>query len=140
MPKRFTASEKWDDPWFRRLSLEMKLFWIFLLDRCSSAGIWDADLDLAAFYLGTHPTMAEVKNTFDGRIVGLPDGKWFIPKYISFQYGQLSMTNPAHRGAIATLRKYNMLNADLSLIEGTGKRLRSSSSAAKDKEKRKDKK
>lgn len=135
MPKRFTASEKWDDPWFRRLSPEMKLFWIYLLDRCNVAGIWDADIDLAQFYVGKELALEEIRSTFRGRIIVLPDGKWFVPKFITFQYGQLSMTNPAHKNVIAILKRHRFIEADLRFNEAPRKLLQSSFKAPKDKDK-----
>jgi len=45
MPKRLTATEKWNDPWFCGLNIEDKLFWIYLCDNCDHAGIykWDKE-------------------------------------------------------------------------------------------------
>ena len=50
--KRFTETNKWEDPWFRKLKPEMKLLWSWLLDSCDNAGIIDADIELAAFQIG----------------------------------------------------------------------------------------
>lgn len=110
-----TATEKWDDPWFRRLTPQMKLFWIFVLDKCNSAGIWDVDFDLVHFYLGPKISQKEVESALEGRIVALPDGKWFIPKFITFQYKCLSRDNRMHSGIIDTLSHLGLLNDDLSI-------------------------
>tara|TARA_R110000868_G_scaffold51318_2_gene162881 strand:- start:558 stop:881 length:324 start_codon:yes stop_codon:yes gene_type:complete len=50
--KRFTETQKWEDPWFRRLRPEMKLLWQWLCDKCDNAGIIDPDLELASFQIG----------------------------------------------------------------------------------------
>jgi len=52
MAKRFTASDKWEDEWFRQLPETSKLFWLFLLDRCDIAGVWKTDYGLASFCIG----------------------------------------------------------------------------------------
>jgi len=52
MPKRFTDSEKWKDPWFRKLSTTGKLLFLYLCDQCDIAGFWEIDLDRAAFDIG----------------------------------------------------------------------------------------
>ena len=52
MKKRFTDCDKWRDPWFRRLSVQAKLVWLWLLDNCDNAGVIDVDIELAAFQIG----------------------------------------------------------------------------------------
>jgi len=56
MAKRLTANDKWEDNWFRKLSLKSKLFWLFILDRCDVAGIWKKDYELAGFCIGEQIT------------------------------------------------------------------------------------
>ena len=52
MTKRFTATEKWDDPWFRKLNLLAKAFWYYVCDKCDNAGVWKIDFEHASFYMG----------------------------------------------------------------------------------------
>jgi hypothetical protein len=134
-----TATEKWADPWFRKLPPKMKLFWMFLLDECTHAGIWEPDLEAVNFHIGVGAgtvTTGDVEKHLEGRYTVLPDGKWFIPKFILFQYKVLETGNPAHRGVIATLQKYGLLDEDLS-VKGATKPLPSPSEGAKDKDKAK---
>lgn len=39
-------TDKWRDPWFRRLSPMAKLLWVYLCDICDNAGFVTIDLDL----------------------------------------------------------------------------------------------
>ena len=81
--KRFTETLKWRDKWFRRLKLQDKLLWGWLLDNCDAAGVIDVDLDLAAQEIG----LAKGKLTLSGfseRLVDLPTGTHSIPKFIAF--------------------------------------------------------
>lgn len=126
MAKRFTAAEKWDDPWFFELSAIQKLFWIFLLDKCDHAGIYRVNKPLMKVYLG-HGDEGIDTAPFEGRIVYLTPDKWFIPKFIAFQYGTLSPDNRAHQSVINILKK-----------EGLSKHLASPLEGAKDKEKDKE--
>ena len=126
MPKRLTATEKWLDPWFCGLSNENKLFWIFLLDNCDHAGFWQVNIPLTKFYFGT--TFEIDMPTFDSRIVFLSNVKWFIPKFIAFQYSVLDQSNRAHNSVIQKLKK-----------EGLYKGLTSPLIGDKDKDKDKDK-
>jgi hypothetical protein len=105
--KRFTETQKWEDPWFRRLPLEMKLLWQWLCDRCDNAGIIDPDIELASFQIGYQYPM-DTLSQFDGRVIKIACGKWFIPKFIEFQYGNLSHDCKAHRPIFLSLEKHGM--------------------------------
>lgn len=125
MAKRFTATEKWEDPWFCGLSATEQLFWVYLLDKCNHAGIWQVNWPLVKFHIAGFAYTAE---SFLGRITELSAEKWFIPKFIQFQYGTLNPTNRAHASVLAMLEK-----------EGAYKPLARSLQGDKDKDKEKDK-
>ena len=52
MAKRYTESNKWKNSWFRKLHPKYKLFWVYMLDQCDHAGLWEVDVELAAFQMG----------------------------------------------------------------------------------------
>jgi hypothetical protein len=105
--KRFTETQKWDDPWFRKLRPEMKLLWQWILDRCDNAGIINPDLELASFQIGYQYPM-DTLSEFEGRVVAIDGGKFFIPKFIEFQYGRLSEDCRAHGPAFQSLKKHGL--------------------------------
>lgn len=113
MPKRFTASEKWGDRWFRSLKMRDKLLWFFILDNCDHAGLWEPDLDLASTYVrGTGEDVPafeeeEVFQTFAGRIEVAED-RWFVPKFVYFQYGRLKEESKVHASVIERLKRYGV--------------------------------
>ena len=102
MAKRFTSTEKWIDPWFCELQPLEKLFWVYLLDNCNHAGIWQVNWPLIRFHLGDFEF--EPRN-FDGRIKVLTEEKWYISKFVEFQYGELNPENRAHLSVIHILEK-----------------------------------
>ena len=116
MAKRFTETGKWKKKWIRELSPEMKLFWFYLLDNCDHAGIWEVDIELAAFQIGIELDESIILNTFNRKIVTFKPGKWFIPKFIDYQYGELNKSNRAHLSVIKILTKYG-LNKGLNEVE-----------------------
>ena len=124
MSKRFTATEKWEDPFFHGLDNNGKLAWLFLLDKCDNAGIWNVNYPLMEFFIGCR---AEI-GRFKGRVIEISDDKWFIPKFVTFQYGDLNKENRAHLSVIRKLEK-----------EGASKDLISPFQGAKDKEQDKEK-
>ncbi len=108
MAKRFTDTEKWKKKWIRELNPDMKLFWFYLLDNCDHAGIWEVDIDLASFQIGVKLDEARILKVFSRKIVPFKDGKWFIPKFIEYQYGELNENVNAHKSVIKILKKYGL--------------------------------
>lgn len=105
MSKRFTATEKWDKAWYRKLSPRMKCLWQFLCDRCDQSGVLDMDWDLASFQIGEEVSFPDL-NAFGERVQVLKGGTLWIPSFIEFQYGKLSDTCPAHKPVIRSLCKH----------------------------------
>ena len=108
MAKRFTASDKWEDNWFRKLPLKSKLFWLFILDRCDVAGIWKKDFELASFCIGEEINEATLIKDFNGRLEEIGEDKLWIIKFVEFQYSHLSDTVAPHKGVISALKKYGL--------------------------------
>lgn len=109
MAKRFTASDKWEDPWFRQLSAVSKLFWLFLLDRCDGAGIWKIDWGLATFCIGA-PVDVHILKAFDGRIEKLNGDKLWVVRFVEFQYGGILQEDVSyHKPVIKSLAKHGLL-------------------------------
>lgn len=105
--KRFTETGKWTDPWYHRLSPGMKLLWNYLCDNCDAAGVIDLDLDIAAFHIGVESSKLDVSK-FGDRIEKLACGKYWLPKFVKFQYGKLSSDCKAHNPALNSLRQYGL--------------------------------
>lgn len=106
MAKRFTDSEKWKKPWFRKLTPIQKCFWVYLLDQCDQAGFWAVDFDLAGIFIGEEVNEQEMREVFKKQYTELDNGKkWFIQDFIDFQYGELKETNRLHVFVLRILEK-----------------------------------
>lgn len=110
MAKRFTDTNKYDKPWFRKLLCEHKCFFDYMLCRCDMAGIWEVDFESAEFYIGKKIEQKEMLNIFSEQIIILNERKWFIPNFIFFQYGtfNLNSNSPIHKKIIEILNKYTL--------------------------------
>lgn len=108
MKKRFTDAEKWRQPWFRALSPDAKHAWSYLCDNCDVAGVWEADTALADFSIGKALDWPAAFAEFGARVTELPGGKWWIRKFVEFQYGILKESCPPHRGIIACIKKHGL--------------------------------
>lgn len=109
MPKRLTDTDKWKKKFIKSLPPEYKLFWLYLLDDCNHAGIWHVELEVAQARLGIQLSIEKIRGFFRERIVEFDGGtKWFIPDFITFQYGSLKAGNNTHNSVLHELQKYNL--------------------------------
>ena len=105
--------------------------WQWLLDNCDNAGVIEPDLELASFHIGYQYPIDTLSKLGD-RACDLGGGKWFIPKFIGFQYGELSKDCKAHNPVFASIKKHG--------LEGYPKGIHRDQEKDKDKEKEKDRK
>lgn len=110
MSKRFTDTQKWQKSWFMDLPLKWKLAWCWAIDNCDHAGILSSNARLMSFMIGEPIDADEFLKTMQGRIVKLPNGRLFIPSFISFQYGPLYPSNPAHKGVIRIMEREGLMD------------------------------
>lgn len=140
MARRMTATEKWGDAWFCGLDPIQKLIWIYLVDTCDHAGIWEINMPLLRFHTGFAGTLNDLLMAFNAgsegpRLESLNENKLFLTRFIRFQYpGGLDQNNAAHRGVLKRLEQFGM-----SPLAGAREGLPSPSVGLKDKEKDKDK-
>jgi hypothetical protein len=110
MAKRFTDTDKWKKAFVRSMKAPYKLLWLYILDECDHAGIWHVDLEVAQIRTGEKLKLDTALSVFKNKIIVFDGGdKWFIPDFISFQYGELNPANRAHNSVIQLLKKYNLI-------------------------------
>lgn len=134
MANRFTDSTKWNKPFIRAMKAPYKLLWLYILDECDHAGIWQVDFTVAQVKIGEKLNQETAVKSFENKIVEIDGGeKWFIRDFIDFQYKDLNPENRVHNSVIKILSKYNLLDAALKI-----KPLTSPLQGAKDMDKEKD--
>ena len=113
MAKRFTDTDKWKKGFIKNLPAKYKLLWLYILDDCNHAGIWDTDFEVASIRIGSKINEKEAAQVL-GEQIKIFDGgnKWFVPKFIDFQYGQLNENVNAHKSVIKLLDKYDVYNIE----------------------------
>lgn len=103
MAKRFTDTEKYKDPWFRRLKPELKTLFLFMCDDCNHAGVWKENLDTFNFIYKTNVQSQEI-DTMGDKVQKINDDTYLLHSFIKFQYGDLNPENKAHFGVIRALQ------------------------------------
>jgi len=127
MAKRFTDTDKWKKPFIRGLQGAYKLLWLYILDDCDHAGIWQVDFEVARIRIGEQIDREQAISAFGDRIEIFNNGsKWFLRDFIDFQYGQLNEKNRMHLSVINILDKneigaYKALPRGQGYIQGQGK-------------------
>jgi len=125
------------------LPAKWKLAWYWILDNCDHAGIVEANPRLMSFVIGEPIDGDEFIRVMSGRVTKPKQGKWFIPRFIAFQYGdKLNPENSAHKGVIRKLAEAGIpcpVKVLDSSNEAPSKPLQSPCQGAQDKDKDMDK-
>ena len=118
MGKRYSDSEQFTDPWFRKLSPECKLFWVYLCSACDNSGVWERDDEYALWLTSLNGSVDQYLKELGDRAISLSENKVLLPKFIFFQQGgMLTESKPPHRGILKLLDKHGLeMNADCMTI------------------------
>ena len=147
MAKRFTDTNKYKKPFIRGLQGAYKVLWDYLYHDCDHAGIWIVDFEIAQIYVGSDLPINKADalkffNESEKRIVEIDHGtKWFIPSFISFQYGELKESNRAHNSVINILKNKGLISSlqgakDMDKVKDKDKELDKDKEQGKDKDKK----
>jgi len=104
MAKRFTETAKWVDPWFRQLTPNSKLLFLYILDSCNNAGFLEVDEEMILFQTGI--PAKDFLGAKQGLIRGIMeiDGWFWVKNFLRHQKNDtLNPTNNAHKQIIALL-------------------------------------
>lgn len=114
MAIRMTDTDIWEEDWFIDLPNEYKLFFLYIKDKCDHSGMWRPNR--RKFTMSVHGKIILYDQFLEmvnkdpetnqkvRRVIILENGKWFIPRFISFQLGgKFKIKIGAHRGALELL-------------------------------------
>lgn len=112
MAKRFTDTTKWNEDWFLDLSISNKLFWIYICDNVDHAGIFKPNKRMFELLVGDKINVKDFLSSVNSekeRIKILENGRWYLTKFIEFQYGsKLNPNNRVHKSIIKLLDTNNV--------------------------------
>tara|TARA_R100000008_G_C3583533_1_gene170371 strand:+ start:556 stop:1233 length:678 start_codon:yes stop_codon:yes gene_type:complete len=111
MAKRFIDTKIWDKSWYRKLSPDGKLLWIYILTKCDHAGILDGDWEAASFFIGYHiGEYEELPEQIKLKMIPIDDDQYFIPSFVDYQYGELKENSKPHLSVIKRLEEKGLHN------------------------------
>ena len=83
--KRFSDILKWEKEWFLSLEINDKLVWLYLLDNCDEAGLWNVNWRLCSML--TSVPLTECPKALKHQIVKTNHDKVvYIKDFMEFQY------------------------------------------------------
>lgn len=115
MARRLIESERWNDRWFMALSPDSKNILSFMEAMCDVGGVWEPNFEDAEFRIGFTARSQQIdwnqvyedlnripeskflfpdvnaeaaKKDKVPHVVVLKNGKWWLPRFIKFQYGK----------------------------------------------------
>ena len=110
MFKRFHDADKYDKPWYRKLTCAETCAWDFITSKCDNVGVWTPDYEGGEFFIGEELDWDMFRERCNGNIEVLEDGKWWLTDFCLFQYPELSeeTSSNALRSYINLLKKHNL--------------------------------
>lgn len=122
MPKRFTATEIWDEDWFTEMPIEYREYWRYMLDKCNHAGIFKPNVVTYNKLIENKISPKQVLKYFNNgkkRVRLLKNDRWFIEDFIVFQYGrQLNSNNRVHSSIILILAQNGVKLTSIRGLDG----------------------
>ena len=135
MAKRYHDTEIWKQDWYIELPHEYRELWHWIKDTCDHAGIWKPNKALFERLLGEKVNLKKALSYYNKgkkRIRVLPNGRWFLEDFISFQYlSRADYLNPHNRLHLSIINILLNNEVNLSSIRG----LKDLTQGVKDKDK-----
>jgi hypothetical protein len=115
MFKRLHDVDKWDRPWYRKLTPVEKCAWDFITSKCDNVGVWIPDFEIAEIYIGASLDWKVFTEKCNDNITVMTNGKWWIIDFCRFQYAELREDTASRPllSYIATLKKHGLWKAYL---------------------------
>jgi hypothetical protein len=123
MAKRFTDTEKWKKGFVRNLPPAYKLLWLYMLDDCDNAGVWQVEVEVASIRVGAKLNEKEALKLFGNNVISFDEGsKWFVKEFVKFQQGvshiaELNSNSNPHKSILRIVEQYKLLELEDNPIE-----------------------
>lgn len=119
MAKRFIDTGLFDDDWFMDLSKDAKILYLYLITKCTHAGLIKLNEKLCKVQTGITNLTGAIED-LGNRLVTVKEGFFFMPKFLYFQYPNFPNSKVfQQKTALEELTKLGLFNnSSLTLNEG----------------------
>jgi hypothetical protein len=105
MAVKFTNDKKWDDVWFSQLTMEQKVMFMYLCDKCDIAGFLEINEKIATLQTGVDDVRGTIESL--SKSVLYKDGYVWIKKYLKHQKNlPINMRNGAHKAIVKSIAEH----------------------------------
>ena len=105
MAFKFTNDKKWDDVWFSQLTMEEKVMFIYLCDKCDIAGFLEINEKIASIQTGVDDVRGTIESL--SKSVLYKDGYVWIKKYLKHQKNlPINLRNGAHKAIVKAIAEH----------------------------------
>ena len=88
----------------------MKLVWLYILDCLDHAGTCKRNFKLLRYCTGTVRDELEIRNILGNRVIEFDSDRWFVPKFLKFQYPNgIGDNSPLFKSIREILENFNLL-------------------------------
>lgn len=108
MSKRFVDTDIWKREWFCALSPTMKTIWKYLCDNCDNAGIWQINIGLLCYQVGTKTTVQDIMDIFKDHLKMISNTKILVCDFIEFQYGTIKEGTSIFKHIMNLVKKHGL--------------------------------
>ena len=107
MGKRQHDTELWNMPWFRHLTAEQKMLWLYLWDHCDNGGIWIIDFETFEYKTGLKLDES-VFDAFNGKCKKINGEIIFIREIPLRLFGQIKPGHTMYKNVNDCLSKIGL--------------------------------
>lgn len=108
MSKRYIDTGLFDDDWFMDLSKDSKILYMYLITKCSHAGLIKINERLCKVQTGITDLKGALKG-LKSRLIEAQEGLLFMPKFLFFQYPKFPQSTVfQQKAALEELTKYGL--------------------------------
>jgi len=105
MSVKFTNPKKWDDVWFAGLTMEQKVMFVYLCEKCDIAGFLEINERLITLQTGIENVSDNIKSL--SKSIIYRDGYVWVKKHLKHQKNlPINPRNGAHKAIVNSIREY----------------------------------